>query len=119
MPTCDAVYRITPDGLWQGVSELKRELGNVLLFLNMDEYFGYCHRGLYRLARRRYDDIGMRLQELLAKERDASAVSEQTATYRELGDRLRRSGSRFWRLVTRIRFLLRGNMVQFLPEGGI
>lgn len=42
-PRCDAVYRVTEEGLWQGMSESGRQLRNVLLFLNLDEYFGHRH----------------------------------------------------------------------------
>ena len=53
-PRCDAAYRVTEEGLWQGASDLQRRLANVLLLLNMDEYFGWRHYGLFALADARY-----------------------------------------------------------------
>ena len=88
VPDCAAVYRITDEGLWQGVSELKRELGNVLLLLNMDEYFSRGHAALAAMALRRYRDITARLPELLAAERDVAAVRQRSEDYRALGRRL-------------------------------
>lgn len=88
-PECDAVYRLTDEGLWQGVSELKRLLGNVLLFLNMDEYYDYRHYGLHRLARLRYDAIGRKLPELAAAETDLEKMRALLRQYRDLGERLK------------------------------
>ena len=90
VPDCDAVYRLTEDGLWQGVSELKRQLGNVLLFLNMDEYYDYRHYGLHRMARLRYDAIGRKLPELVAAETDLEKMRTLLKDYRDLGERLAR-----------------------------
>ena len=53
-PRCDAVYRITEEGLWQGMSECGRQLRNVLLFLNLDEYFGFRYYGLLYRALSRF-----------------------------------------------------------------
>ena len=90
VPDCDAVYRLTDEGLWQGVSELKRMLGNVLLFLNMDEYYGYRHYGLHYMAGLRYRAIGKRLPELVAAETDLERVRALLKDYRDLGERLER-----------------------------
>ena len=57
-PECDAVYRVTDEGLWQGMSECGRQLRNVLLFLNLDEYFDCCHYGLLRRALVRFASVG-------------------------------------------------------------
>ena len=87
-PRCDAVYRVTDEGLWQGASNLKRRLANVLLYLNMDEYFGFRHYGLHALAERRFRAIVRDLPELLAAEPDVGAVRERMALFAELRRRL-------------------------------
>lgn len=88
VPACAAVYRITEDGLWQGVSALQRELGNVLLLLNMDEYFSRRYDGLAAMADRLYRGVTARLPELLSAEKDIEAVRRLMVEYRALGDRL-------------------------------
>ena len=98
VPECDAVYRLTDEGLWQGVSELKRMLGNVLLFLNMDEYYGYRHYGLHRMAGLRYGAIGGRLPELAAAETDLGQMRALMRQYRDLGERLRQDDAEGARL---------------------
>lgn len=45
-PRQSATYRITPEGLWQGMSEFRREVMNIRLFLNIDEYFGFKDKSL-------------------------------------------------------------------------
>lgn len=45
-PRQSATYRITSEGLWQGVPEFRREVMNILLFLNLDEYFSHGDRSL-------------------------------------------------------------------------
>lgn len=96
-PVCEAAYRLTEEGLWQGVSELKRMLGNVLLFLNMDEYFGYRHKGLHHLAKSRFDAIAGRLPELLAAAGEESAALQRE--YHELESRLARENHRVRQIV--------------------
>ena len=78
-PRCDAVYRVTEEGLWQGASDLKRRLANVLLLLNMDEYFARRHYGLFALADARYRALLADLRALTPSER---------AELAELGTRL-------------------------------
>lgn len=68
-PRCDAVYRVTEEGLWQGVSELRRRLANVLLLLNMDEYFARRHYGLLAMADARYRELLVDLREPTPSER--------------------------------------------------
>ena len=87
-PRCDAVYRVTEEGLWQGASELKRRLANVLLFLNMDEYFGYGHYGLHAMAERRFSMIVRDLPTLLRSERDIEGVRARMSLFAELEKRL-------------------------------
>ena len=93
-PACEAVYRLTDEGLWQGVSELKRMLGNVLLFLNMDEYFGYRHKGLHRLAKDRFNAISKRFPELLSAVADRKESAALEREYGELRTRLGREDRR-------------------------
>ena len=103
-PECVAVYRLTDEGLWQGVSELKRVLMNVLLFLNMDEYFGYRHYGLHRLAELRFCAIGERLPELVSAEADDAELRRLLSRYGELGERLKRDDEDGRRLVRSLPF---------------
>ena len=87
-PRCDAVYRVTDEGLWQGATALKRRLANVLLFLNMDEYFGYGHYGFHAMAERRFKMIVRDLPELLRDERDLEDVRSRMASFADLRRRL-------------------------------
>lgn len=87
-PRCDAVYRVTDEGLWQGATDLKRRLANVLLFLNMDEYFGFRHYRLHAMAEIRFRTIVRDLPELLSAEPDIGAVRERMTQFAELRRRL-------------------------------
>lgn len=88
-PRCDAVYRVTDEGLWQGATELRRRLANVLLFLNMDEYFGGRHDGLLAMAERRYRATAEALPSLLQAETDLSSLKDGLSSFADLGRRLR------------------------------
>ncbi len=52
VPECDAVYRVTKEGLWQGSSDLKRMVFSATIILNLYEYFGACHDDLLEQAKR-------------------------------------------------------------------
>ena len=88
-PACEAVYRLTDEGLWQGATELRRRLANVLLFLNMDEYFDCRHDGLLAMAECRYRAVLADLPSLLPDEPDMSAVRDRLSAVVELGRRLK------------------------------
>lgn len=103
-PRCDAVYRVTEEGLWQGVTELRRRLANVLLFLNMDEYFDCRHDGLLAMAECRYRAALADLPTLLPDEPDISAVRDRLSAVVELGRRLKAADADGRRMIRRLSF---------------
>lgn len=65
-PRQSATYRITSEGLWQGLSEFERENVNLQLFLNLDEYFDYGDSALFGFICGRFAAIRENLPHLMA-----------------------------------------------------
>ena len=75
-PRPSATYRVTAEGLWQGMSVFRREVMNILLFLDLDEYFGFGDRALCTFIARRIASIRDRLPDLVATASDAKDAAE-------------------------------------------
>lgn len=56
VPECDAVYRVTAEGLWQGISGIEQDVGNARLFKDLWLYFEQKYPELlvrsYKIAKR-------------------------------------------------------------------
>lgn len=78
-----AVYRQTPEGLWQGTSELRREVLNILLFLNLDEYFGCDEPSLFAFLGRKIRELDAAFPALLKVARDGADASECLTMFRQ------------------------------------
>lgn len=88
-PRQSATYRITPEGLWQGVPEFRREVMNILLFLNLDEYFGRRDRELCVFIGRRISSIEGELPRLLTTAADVADAAECLGLFRAYQRRFR------------------------------
>ena len=88
-PRQSATYRITPEGLWQGIPEFRREVMNILLFLNLDEYFGCRDRELCVFIGRRLASIEGELPRLLATAADVEDAAECLGQFRAYQRRFR------------------------------
>lgn len=51
-PVCDGAYRVTAEGLWQGVPPLRRELLNAFFMCEMNRYFDGRHPQFLGMAAR-------------------------------------------------------------------
>ena len=88
-PRQSATYRVTPEGLWQGVPEFRREVMNILLFLNLDEYFGRRDRELCVFIGRRFLSVEGELPRLLSTAADVGDAAECLGQFREYQRRFR------------------------------
>jgi len=83
-PVCDASYRVTQEGLWQGVSILRQDVMNAFFMCEMNRYFGGCHPQLLALAARRLASVDAHWDELVRGEGDRASLEKTLALYAEL-----------------------------------
>lgn len=85
-PRISATYRITSDGLWQGLSEFRREVMNIRLFLNIDEYFGFRDKSIFAFIVRNFLTIRRCLPQLILTTGDVNEAAECICEFEELYD---------------------------------
>jgi len=83
-PVCDAAYRVTQEGLWQGVSVLHQDVMNAFFMCEMNRYFDGRHPQLRTLAARRLASVDARWAELVREAGDRTALEKTLSLYAEV-----------------------------------
>lgn len=87
-PICRAVYRITDEGLWQGMSELRKRIRAAQFFVAFDGYLGFRHQEVAARARHMLAGVRYDLPSLIAQESDLSATKDSMSLLLDLEMRM-------------------------------
>ena len=88
VPDCDAVYRITDEGLWQGMSVIRQKIFQASIYVNLCEYFDWKHIGFINTAENLISDIDKNWAKYIESAIMADDLSEVLKNYKFITKRI-------------------------------